>query len=115
MRGDLIPMAHSNNSFFRRAAFASTTLAGFLIFAGAPNLRADDCQHRIAKADHNLHEAIEHHGYHSEQAEHWRHMLHEAREHCWTTEHKWWDEDDHRWHSDRDWDDHDHDHDRDHH
>jgi len=113
--GDLIPMTHSNNSFFRRAAFAAATLAGLLIFAGAPNLRADDCQHRIAKADHNLHEAIEHHGYQSEQAEKWRHILHEERERCWTANHRWWDEDEHRWRTEHDWDDHDHDHDRDHH
>jgi len=43
----------------------------------------------IAKADHKLHEAVEHHG--------------------WNERHRWWDEDGHRWHSDRDWDDHDHD------
>jgi len=35
--------------------------------------------------------------------------LREAREWCWTHEHKWWDEDNRRWHTDRDWDDHDHD------
>ena len=109
-------MGHSNNSFFGRAALAVATLAGLLIFAGAPNLRADDdCQRRIAKADHKLHEAIEHHGYQSEQAEHWRHALREAREYCWKTNHRWWDEDGHRWRTDHDWDDHDHDHDRDHH
>jgi len=39
-----------------------------------------------------------------------RQQLHEAREYCWTHAHKWWDEDNHRWHTDRDWDDHDHDH-----
>jgi len=98
------------------AAIAAVALAGFLMFAGAPRARADDdCQRRIAKADHNLHEAIEHHGYESKQAEHWRHELHNAREHCWNTYHRWWDEDGHRWRTDHDWDDHDHDHDRDHH
>jgi hypothetical protein len=35
-------MGHSNNSFFGRAALAVATLAGLLLFAGAPNLRADD-------------------------------------------------------------------------
>jgi hypothetical protein len=109
-------MGHSNNSFFGRAALAVATLAGLLLFAGAPNLRAgDDCQRRVAKADHKLHEAIEHHGYQSEQAAHWRHALHEARERCWNTNHRWWDEHEHRWRTDHDWDDHDHDHDRDHH
>jgi len=109
-------MGHSKNSFFGSAALAAATLAGLLMFTGAPSLRADDgCQRRIAKADHKLHEAIEHHGYQSEQAEHWRHKLHEARESCWNSNHRWWDEDGHRWRTDRDWDDHDHDRDRDHH
>ena len=44
-----------------------------------------------------------------------RQQLHEAREYCWSHAHKWWDEDSHRWHTDRDWDDHDHDHDHDRH
>jgi len=108
-------MEHSKNLFFRRARLAAAALAGFLMFVGAPHLRADDdCQRRIAKADHRLHEAIEHHGYQSEQAEHRRHELHEARERCWNANHRWWDEHEHRWHTDHDWDDHDHDHDRDH-
>ena len=95
---------------------ACTVLAGFLLFAGAPRLRADDddCQRRIARADHHLHEAIEHHGWESRQTDHARHELHEAREYCWSRMHRWWDEHEHRWHSDHDWDDRDHDHDRDH-
>jgi len=95
---------------------AGAALAGFLLFTGAPRLRADNdaCQKRISRADHRLHEAIEHHGRESKQAENARHELHEAREYCFTHFHRWWDEDGHRWHSDRDWDDHDHDRDRDH-
>ena len=94
---------------------AGAALAGFLLFSGAPRLRADDdaCQRRIARADHRLHEAIERHGRESKQADNARHQLHEAREYCFTHFHRWWDEDGHRWHSDRDWDDRDHDHDRD--
>jgi hypothetical protein len=38
--------------------------------------------------------------------------LHEAREHCWNRNKRWWDEDGHRWRSERDWDDHDHDRER---
>lgn len=99
-----------------RMTLAGGALAAFLLFAGAPQLRADEhsCQKRIAKADHRLHEAIEHHGYRSEQAEHARHELGEERERCWSTYHRWWDEDEHRWHSDRDWRDDDHEHYRDH-
>jgi hypothetical protein len=86
-------------------------ISGFLAFTGIPRLRADndDCQRRIARADHRLHEAIEHHGYQSEQVEHARHDLREARER-WSSGHRWWDEDQHRWHTERDWDDEDHAH-----
>jgi hypothetical protein len=78
---------------------------------GAVPSRADHnspCQKRIARADHRLHEAIEHHGYRSRQAQAARYNLRDAREHCYRTYHEWWDEDDHRWHSDRDWRDEDH-------
>jgi hypothetical protein len=109
-------MRHRLNSlFFGKMALVSAALAGFLVLAGAPQLRADheDCQRRIAHADHKLHEAIEHHGYQSRQADRSRRELHEARERCWSAYHGWWDEHEHRWHTDHDWDDHDHD--RDHH
>jgi hypothetical protein len=86
---------------------AGAALAGFLLFTSAPQVRADerDCQRRLARADHRLHEAVEHHGWDSKQAQHARHELHEVRENCWSTYHRWWDEDDRRWHTDRDWDD----------
>jgi hypothetical protein len=97
-----------------RTALAIAALAGALIFIGVPVVRADEgaCQRRIAKADHRLHEAIEHHGWQSRQAANARHQLHESREYCWSHAHRWWDEDSHRWHTDRDWDEHDHDRDR---
>ncbi len=103
---------------FAKLALAAMALAGFLLLAGAPQARADqehDCQSRIAHADHQLHDAIEHHGPNSKQADHWRHELNNAREWCWNHYHRWWDEDGHSWHSEHDWDDHDHDHDHDHH
>jgi hypothetical protein len=80
---------------FRRVVVATGALLGMLAFTGTPRALADDdgrCQRRIAKADHKLHRAVEHHG--------------------WNERHRWWDEDGHRWHTDRDWDDHDHDRDR---
>ena len=98
------------NSLFGKTALAAAALAGLLIFPGVPRLLADDCQRSVARADHRLHEAIEHHGYRSEQAERRRHELHEARERCWNVRHRWWDEHEHRWHTERDWDDHDHGH-----
>jgi hypothetical protein len=105
------------NKFFGKAMLAAAAFLGLVVFAGAPNARADDdhdrdCQRRIAKVDHKLHEAVEHHGWDSRQADRARRELHEARERCWNERHRWWDEDGHRWHSDRDWDDHDHDHNR---
>jgi hypothetical protein len=82
-------------------------LVGFLLFTGAPRVRANEseCEHRTARADHHLHEAIEHHGWNSSQAEHARHELHEAREYCWNHSHRWWDVETHGWRTDRDWDD----------
>jgi hypothetical protein len=97
--------------FFLKASLTASVLAGFFVFTtAAPLVKAgDECQERLAKIDHNLHEAIEHHGAHSSQADHWRHELHEQREKCYSANHRWWDEDNHRWHTDRDWDEHDHD------
>ena len=98
--------------FLTRSALAAGAFVGLLTLAGAPRALAYDdnsCQRRIIKADHKLHEAIEHHGAYSKQAEHARRDLREARERCWNERHRWWDEDGHRWHGDRDWDDHDHD------
>jgi len=101
--------------FLTRSLLVATVFAGFLTLSAAPQASAydyDGCQRRIAKADHRLHEAIEDHGFYSRQAEHARHELREARERCWRENRRWWDEDGHRWHSDRDWNDHDHDRDR---
>jgi hypothetical protein len=72
---------------------------------------AERCQRRIQHAEHDLHEAIEHHGRDSRQADHERHELREAREQCWREHHRWWNEHEHRWHAERDWDDRDHDRD----
>jgi hypothetical protein len=103
----------SNASFYRRASLACAVLAGFFVVTtAAPPLRAnEECQQRTAKIEHRLHEAIEHHGSNSPQADRWRHELHEQRERCWSGNHRWWDEHEHRWHQDRDWDEHDHDRD----
>jgi hypothetical protein len=89
-------------------------LAGLLLFTFVPGAHAESheaCQRRIAHADHELHEAVEHHGYNSREADRRRRDLHEARERCWRENHGWWNEHEHRWHTDRDWDDRDHDHD----
>lgn len=93
---------------FHKVAFCSAALAGILMLYSTPRVFADDCQRQVAKADHDLHEAIEQHGYNSKEAEHERVELHTAREACWSTDHRWWDEDSGAWHTQRDWDDNDH-------
>jgi len=55
---------------------ATVAFVGLAAFAGTPSALADgdrDCQRRIAKADHKVHEAVEHHGMEQQQAEHARH------------------------------------------
>jgi hypothetical protein len=95
-----------------KTVLTATATVAIVGFTAAPTLRANDaeCQSRVNKADHKLHEAIEKHGYKSPQADHARHDLTEAREHCWTEYHKWWDSDSQSWRMDRDWHDDDHEH-----
>src|SRR5215472_1705285 len=88
---------------------AGVMAGAMALFAGAPGAKADECQERIIHADHRVHEAVEHHGWDSRQAEHARHELREARAYCWEHSRRWWDVEGNRWHSYRDWDDHDHD------
>lgn len=102
--------AQPNITRFVRATVAAATLSGFLLFAGTPALRADDCRDRIVRADHRLHEAAAKHGWDSPEAAKERGELNAARAWCWDHGRRWWDEDAQRWHSDRDWDEHDHDH-----
>ena len=100
----------TKKSFWRRVLVAGV-LSASLLFVAAPGLQAqyNTCRRRLARADHRLHEAAEHHGWESREAQHARVQLHEAREHCWAHSHRWWDEDAHRWHTEHDWDEHDHD------
>ena len=98
------------DSYWIRRALIAAGLMTALFLGGAVLLRAeDDCQKRVRKADHKLHEAVEHHGWQSSQADHWRQELAEARNYCWNRDHRWWDADANRWHTDREGDDHDHD------
>jgi len=83
-----------------RATLATVALGGLLLFAGAPSAKANDwegCDRRVDRAEWKLHEAIEHHGYYSRQADHWRHELREERERCWRERREW------RERNDRDW------------
>jgi hypothetical protein len=63
-------------NYFGRTTLPAASAIAFIMLGAAPNLRADQyesCHRRIAKADHKLHEAIEHHGYRSSQAARARH------------------------------------------
>jgi hypothetical protein len=105
--------SRAKSNLFVKRLFAAATLAAVFLLAATPRAAAydDGCYRRTAHAEHKLHEAIEHHGYNSQQADHWRHELHEARARCWRERHQWWNEHEHRWHHDHDWDDRDHDRD----
>ena len=69
-------------SWFQRMLPA--LILGSLVFlGGAPKAKAnewDDCNRRIAKAQWQLHEAVEYYGHDSRQARHWRHELNEEYE-----------------------------------
>jgi hypothetical protein len=100
---------NSEIGWFRSTLVIAAFAAGLIVIA--PSARADDdCQKRVIHADHELHKAIDKHGPNSPDADKWRAELASARSYCWDHEHKWWDEDGHRWHTEKDWDDHDHDH-----
>jgi hypothetical protein len=117
---------HRVRAWFGRVVVAGIMLGGAALFAGAPSAKAndwDDCDRQIARANWQLHEAIEDDGYRSPQANYWRHELHEAyerqehlrrefREEQWR-EHEWSerrDYDRHYYYRDRD--DHWYEHDR---
>src|SRR6202049_4564636 len=91
-------LPHRWKQHLGKTVLIATALAAFATFGAAPTLRADekDCQRRINRADHRLHEAIEHHGYRSPEADSARHDLAEAREHCWSNGHRWRDAADQR-------------------
>lgn len=94
------------------SVLSGAVLTAALLLTAAPRVHAEDidrCQRRVAHAEHELHEAIERHGRHSRQADHERRELHAVRERCWREQHRWWDEHEHRWHTERDWDERDHD------
>src|SRR3954471_1831978 len=96
-----------SSSPVRRAVLATALLGGFLMFTAVPLVHADehDCRRRVARADHRVDVAVQRHGFRSRQAEVARRQLRAERERCWSTMHRWWDEREHRWHTERDWED----------
>jgi hypothetical protein len=70
----------------RMTCLVAVFSAVLFLIAGVTPLSAGDrdgkCAKRIARAEAQLHEAVEHHGEHSRQAEKKRDELHRAREAC---------------------------------
>lgn len=64
--------------------FSAFVLSGILLVssAGVLQARADKCEDRIHKAEHNLTEAVRKHGEHSPQAEKRRRELEDERARC---------------------------------
>ena len=86
---------------------AITAALGGAMLVSGPRLYAEDhseCQHKIEKAQARLDDAIRKHGERSHEAEDRRRDLNAEREHCWSKYHGWYDAQEHRWHTERDWD-----------
>jgi len=96
-----------------KTTVAAVVAGALLMFvAAAPRARADErskCQHAIEKAEARLDRAIHHSGEHSREAEERRRDLNAERQRCWEQHHQWWNGKEHRWETERTWDqDHDH-------
>ncbi|HME13391.1 MAG TPA: hypothetical protein VKF79_11045 [Candidatus Acidoferrum sp.] len=83
---------HSMKSLVGKIVLGAVALGGLLAFAGAPAAQARDWDDRPVVRYDNFREreAIEHHGYYSRQAEHWRHERREAFAHGWRDRYGYW-------------------------
>jgi hypothetical protein len=103
---------HRVRAWCGRAVVVGVMVGGVALLAGAPSAKADDwddCNRQIARANWQLHEAIEDNGYGSPQANYWRHELHEAYERQEHLRHEFREEQwrEHEWRERRDYDRHD--------
>ena len=93
-----------------RTAVTALTLGMVMTFVAVPRSQADDgrakCQAKIEAREAKLHEAVRRYGERSPQADNWRRALNAEREACWNKYHGWWNGDEHRWHTERDWEEH---------
>jgi hypothetical protein len=82
-------------SVLKKTALAAVALGGLLCFGGAASAQAHDRDDYgspgVRYDNYRVHEAIEHHGYYSPQANYWRHERHEAFERREAFEHGWRD------------------------
>jgi hypothetical protein len=95
----------------------AAVVAGALCFSvAAPRAHADDdrkarCQRTVEKAEARLDRAIQKHGERSHEAEERRRDLNAERDRCWSENHQWYNAREHRWETERNWDQDHHDHD----
>ena len=97
----------------KTAVAAAVTAALMLFITAAPQVRADErsrCQHQVEKAEARLDRAIHERGEHSREAEERRRDLNAERQRCWDRHHQWWNGKEHRWETERSWDEEHHDH-----
>jgi hypothetical protein len=73
---------HLMKLLLSKFALLTALLGGFQLLEapGAKGQSWDQSNRRVAYANHQLHEAIEHYGYLSPEARYWRHEQHEAYE-----------------------------------
>jgi len=92
---------------FGRTAAAFLIVGALTFFTAAvPQARADDrskCQHAVEKAETRLDKAISDKGERSHEAEERRRDLNAERERCWGQYHQWWNGKEHRWETERNW------------
>ena len=94
------------NRTFGKSVVAAVVAWALLLFVAAPLVHADDrsrCQHAIEKAEARLDRAIHDKGEHSREADDRRRDLNAERQRCWDQYHGWWNGHDHRWETERNW------------
>jgi hypothetical protein len=75
---------HSLKSLIGKIALAAVAFGGFLVYAGAPAAQAQEFGRPAFRSDNfREREAIEHHGFYSPQAAHWRNEGREVFAHGW--------------------------------
>jgi hypothetical protein len=77
-----------------------------LLIAAPPPAQADGrerCQRNMERGEARLQDAIHRFGGNSKIAIQRYRELNAERERCWNLYHSWWGVNDHRWHTERDW------------
>lgn len=87
--------------FKMKSILGATLIAGFMTFAAAPRLHADNefekCRNKTEKAELKWQKAIADHGRESDQARDATKDLRDQREACYEHIHQWWDGKHQKW------------------